>query len=341
MAHPQNFAAVLEQAQSKLNVREVPYTPPSSHQIVIKNSAIAINPADWKIQKFVLPFIPYPTVLGFDVAGTVAQVGDQVTRFKVGDRVLGQACGGFDFKMSEGAFQNYTVVPEDLASEIPGFMSFEEASVIPVGLTTAAFALYSKIGNLELPLPTLNPVPTGKVLLVWGGASSVGSNAVQLAISSGFEVFTTCSLSNFEYASKKLKASRVFDYKSETVVQEIVEALKGKTIAGVLDAVTVGKSTEFCAEILKSVEGTKAIVSVDPAAQYQFEGIKFSPISITSIPGTGIDRAIFKDFLPAAMSERKFLPLPTPLVVGKGLQTLEDSFEVQKTVSAQKVVVTL
>lgn len=112
---------------------------------------------------------------------------------------------------AEGAFQKYPVISADLAVKIPANISYEQAAVVPFGLATAASSLFQK-GFLALDLPTVPARPSnGKTLLVWGGSSSVGCNAIQLAVLAGYEVFTTVSPRNFELV-KKLGASQVFDH---------------------------------------------------------------------------------------------------------------------------------
>lgn len=77
-----------------------------------------------------------------------------------------------------------------------------------------------------------------------GGATSVGSNAIQLAAAVGYEVITTASPRNSNYV-KKLGASQVFDHNDKTVVEDIIEAFKGKTIAGALTIGTGSFSDPF------------------------------------------------------------------------------------------------
>lgn len=120
------------------------------------------------------------------------------------------------------------------ASETPDSISFESAAVIPLGFSTAACGLFQDT-FFNLQLPTVPPQKqTGNTLLIWGGASSVGSNAIQLAVAAGYEVITTASAKNFEYV-KKLGASQVFDYHSSTISADLVDALNGKTLMGALD----------------------------------------------------------------------------------------------------------
>jgi NADPH:quinone reductase-like Zn-dependent oxidoreductase len=80
-----------------------------------------------------------------------------------------------------------------MASEIPDSILFESAVVIPLGCSTAALGLFQD-AFLNLQFPTEPPQkPTGKMLLIWGGSSSVGSNAIQLAVAAGYEVITTAT----------------------------------------------------------------------------------------------------------------------------------------------------
>lgn len=92
---PSNSAVWLDQS-STLEIKPAPYTPPSTHEIVINNHAIAINPADWIKQEmgtFMFPWVKYPCMLGCDVSGEAVEIGSEVTRFKVGDRVVSLAMG--------------------------------------------------------------------------------------------------------------------------------------------------------------------------------------------------------------------------------------------------------
>jgi NADPH:quinone reductase-like Zn-dependent oxidoreductase len=97
---PTNAAAWLGAKQAKLEVKPAPYTHPRENEIVVKNHAVAINPLDWMKQvvgNLTYSWIKYPSVLGHDLAGEVVEVGTAVTRFSVGDRVLGHACSSFGF----------------------------------------------------------------------------------------------------------------------------------------------------------------------------------------------------------------------------------------------------
>ena len=338
---PSNTAAWLTAAKSNpLEVKTAPYTSPGENEIVIKNGAVAVNPIDWKVQDYAFFPLIYPAILGQDVSGTVVQVGSAVSRFSKGDRVLGYALSLVTQKPSDGGFQEYTVVPAKLASQIPSSLPFENAAVLPLTLSTAAAGLFQK-EYLALQHPSLDPKPNGQTLLVWEGASCVGSNAIQLAVAAGYEVVTTASPKNFEL-TKKLGASQVFDYNSKTVVNEIVEALKGKTVVGVLDAIGANGAIQNSLDILAQGEGNKFVATVLQPPENIPEGISAKWIQAPAIKNNEVGKAIYEDFLPQALADGKYVAAPEPYIVGKGLESVQAGFEVQKKgVSAKKVVITL
>jgi NADPH:quinone reductase-like Zn-dependent oxidoreductase len=145
-------------------------------------------------------------------------------------------------------------VPEITVSPIPDTLSYEQAAVVPLGLSTAAAALYQKdCLNLPYPKPG-SPKPTGSAILVWGGSSSVGGNAIQLAAASGFQVVATCSKKNFEYV-KGLGATHVVDYNDASVVEDVVKVLQGMKFAGVLDSISEEKTYRACGAVAEKLGG--------------------------------------------------------------------------------------
>lgn len=352
-----------------LEVKSAPYTSPQENEIVIKNGAVAINPVDWIIQDLgtmMFSWIKHPFILGYDTAGEVIEIGPNVTRFKVGDRVVGHA-NGSDQNYNNpaySAFQTYTVLLVNAASPIPPTLSYESAAVLPLGLSTAATGLFQK-DQLALQHPSNTPTPTGKTLLIWGGSTSVGCNAIQLAVAAGYEVITTCSPKNFAYM-QQLGASRAFDYNSATVIADIIRAFNGKTTAG---ALSIGHgSADLCLDILNKCTGDKVLsmasypipspppkrcVLLALAASYisgmaniwvksKMRGIRTAFIYGSTLLYNEVGTAVYVDYLPQALAEGTFVPAPEPHVVGKGLECIQAGYEMQKKgVSAKKIVVTL
>lgn len=369
-----NAAAWLPAKHAKLEVRPAPYPKPRGEEIIVRNYAVAINPVDRLKQlmgNLIFPWIKYPCVLGSDVAGEVVEVGKSVTRFSVGDRVLGHALGMSKARnsASAGAFQAYTVLVEHMAAPIPEFLFYENAAVLPLAISTAACGLFQK-DYLALQHPSASPRRTGKTLLVWGGSTSVGSNAIQLAVAAGYEVFTSASPRNFNYV-KQLGASEAFDYRDKSVVRKLIKAFELRTIAG---AIAIGeRSAEPCLAIVSACEGDKFVatasapVSFDAlpegggmslklfglilrlvrsnalmAIKARIQGVRTKFIFGDSLADNEVGKLIYVDFLPKALAEGRYVAAPEPSVIGKGLNAIQTAFSAQKRgVSAKKIVVAL
>ncbi|KAL1889564.1 hypothetical protein Sste5346_008813 [Sporothrix stenoceras] len=378
---PTNTAAWLKARNSRpLVVGPAPYTPPGPNQVVVRNHAVAINPVDWSLQvlgQFVLTFIKYPMVPGGDLSGEVVEVGKDVTTLQVGDRVMALG-GGMAPDMvshaaaqSEGAFQQYTVVHPLLAAKIPDWMSFADASVLPLTLATAAYGLFHP-DFLALELPTVPPRPltsSSKKLLVTGGASSVGCNGIQLAFQAGYQVYATASPKNFEYV-KSLGATAVFDYRSKTIQDDLVAVLKEGEVMGAL-AVGDG-AVELCMKVLARIPGSRRFVAmagsvmVPPKvatfvgktsfiASALWQGMRMNAAGrSTGVTTKFVDtkdllqencvvgRDVFGTFLPKALAARQYVTAPRTRVAGHGLEAVQAAMDLQRNgVSAEKVVVTL
>lgn len=156
------------------------------------------------------------------------------------------------------------VVQAGAVCELPDKIPAHVGVVLPLGMSTAAAGLYQQ-GTLSLPFPDPEGKPNslGRTVLIWGGSSSVGSCAIQLAVASGAEVVTTASSWNFEYC-KKLGAAEVFDYHWRDVEDKIVTWLKGKTICGAFHTVGADGAVESCARIVDKSKGKAIVVSVQP-----------------------------------------------------------------------------
>ncbi|XDG09295.1 hypothetical protein ABKA04_008910 [Annulohypoxylon sp. FPYF3050] len=336
---PINKAASLPEPKAyPVKIDSSPYPTAGEGEIVVKVAAAAVNPMDWYIQLLgndLFSWLQYPYVGGTDIAGTVVEVGPNISKFKVGDRILGLA-GGFNPRF--GGFQHYAALNAKLVTAIPADLDFAEASVLPLGLATAACALYQK-DFLALDYPSLDPKPNGKTLLIWAGASSVGTNAIQLAVASGYEVYTTSSPKNFDYC-KQLGAARVFDYHSPTVTQDLIEAFKGKTSAG---GVAIHQGSEAIVfEVIAKSEGNKFVACAIKPTNVP-EGIEAKMVFAGTLRDNEVGPLIFDQFLPEALAQKKYQCLPKPLVVGNGLENVQSALDKGKsgTVSAQKLVITL
>lgn len=369
-----HHAVWLDEKRAPFQIRPTRRAEPRSKEILVRNRAVAINPNDWLMQSIgglAYPWLKYPFILGSDIAGEIVAVGVAVTRFKIGDRVLGHAVGADKSRNdpAEGAFQEYTILLDHMASPIPDSLTFEQAAVLPLALSTAACGLFQK-DQLALNHPSADPEPSGKTLIVWGGSTSVGSNAIQLAVAAGYDVVTTASPKNFAYV-KNLGARAVFDYRSPTAVADIIAWLKGRSIAGAI-AIGLG-STDACLDIVDGCEGNKFVAQATPPISFEKAplghgrlrwliptmarmiaanlalmlkarrrgiGVKF--IFGTTLIGNDVGKMIYGAFLPEALRQGRYVAAPEAFVFGQGLARIPAAIEAQKQgLSAQKLVVSL
>lgn len=274
--------------------------------------------------------------------------------------------GIMDHKAQSGAFQLYSAAHSALTSHVPDGMSFVDASVLPLAVSTAGMGLFAK-DYLGLPVPSASPNQrsgssnnSSKKLsiLVWGGSSSVGAATIQLAKASGVTVLATASARNLDALKSDLGADHVFDYKSASVVADIVSTVKdlhasqGVEFVGIYDAISDQQTfTDVLSPILDGLKSdgvvsTKKVALVlypppDLADDFQVKTV-FAGLLL---PGHGYDdvtRLVWETFVPEALAAGTLKPLPPPLVVGKGLGAFQDGVDQNKKgVSYRKVVVEL
>ncbi len=185
-----------------------PDPEPGPTEVLVKVGAVAVNPIDTYIRSgtVALP-LEFPYVIGCDLAGTVEQCGNDVKRFKPGDRVWGSNQGLFG---RQGTFSEYAAVDEKWLYTTPaGEPDTEAAAGALVGIT-AHLGLFLHAGLKE-----------GEVLFVNGGAGGVGSAVVQLAKSIGAKVVTTVGNAEKKARCESWGADLVVDYHSPGMDEEI------------------------------------------------------------------------------------------------------------------------
>lgn len=171
-------------------------------QVLVQVHAAAVNPFDYKVRegrmKDALP-LEFPATLGGDCAGVVAQVGEGVSGFVIGDEVYGQAnaVGG------EGSFAEFTAIKAASLAPKPASLDFVTAAAVPLAGCSAYQAL---VDHAQLQ--------SGQKILVHGGAGGIGTYAIQLAKHLGAHVATTAAAEDVEYV-KGLGADEAIDYKSQ------------------------------------------------------------------------------------------------------------------------------
>ncbi|UQZ32704.1 zinc-binding alcohol dehydrogenase [Paenibacillus sp. PK3_47] len=227
--------ALLLQEKGKWNemkVNEMDMPSAGKGQVLVEVHAAGLNPVDYKTATGGNPNWTYPHVLGLDVAGVIAGVGEGVEQWKTGDRVLyhGNLTQG-------GGYAEFTVAKAHAVSRIPDGVSFEEAAALP----TAGYTAYQAVCR-KLPLSQVH------TLLIHGGAGGVGGFAVQLAKLAGKQVISTASSHNHEYV-KSLGADHVIDYREADVTAEVLRITGGRGVDAVISTVSRQTATEALEQI--------------------------------------------------------------------------------------------
>src|SRR6202165_3001223 len=191
---------------TNLMVADIDRPQPKEGEVLVRVRATGVNALDWKLRAgYLQARMPgeLPHTPGFDVAGTVEQVGSGVSDFTVGDDVFGRGAA---------TYAEYAVAPVNDIALKPRSISFEHAATLPIGGVTAWVGLFDAAD--------LQP---GQRLLVQGGAGGVGSFVGQLGDLKGGYVIATTSWANVDYV-RSLGADEAIDYtttKFEDVVSDV------------------------------------------------------------------------------------------------------------------------
>lgn len=328
---------------------------PKEGEVAIRVHAVGINIVDNSVQKRGIWAKPedHPTILGSDVAGIVTDVGPGPTHFTKGDRVVASVSAVVHQNSRHGGFQLYTTAVEPLIAKLPDNVAFTEAAVLSLPFMTAVYSLFMKDTlALDLPKAGIKPNSTSKTLVVWGGSSAVGINAIQTAKAAGYIVAATSSPHNFGVL-KEVGADYTFDYHDEGAADKIVSTLEGKgESAGVFAAMLGLDFSKLVDSLLKlaglagRLGGRKHLATVLPPGMLPPlplpEGVEMSFNKCRDIAQSDVGKAIWVDWLPGALADGSFKCRPEAQIVGRGLESVQEAVDlVGKGVSARKLVVDL
>ncbi len=245
-----------------LKIEEVEKPKPAAGEVLIKVYATSVNPVDSKIrsgknhQRYNNPM---PLTLGWDVSGTIEELGADVKGFTKGDEVYARPDLNRD-----GTYAEYVVVQADKVGYKPKSLTHNEAAAVPLAGLTAWQGIFDH-GKLQ----------AGQCILIHGAAGGVGTFAVQLAKWKGAYVIGTASESNIDFL-KGLGADEVIDYKK----QKFEELLKDIDV--VFDLIG-GDTQKKSVQVLKEggiLVSTLGIVDKDLLAQKNIKGEAYMAQSI-------------------------------------------------------------
>ena len=234
---------------------ETPKPVPGERDLVVKISAVSVNPVDFKIRQNSTKdtVLETPKIIGWDAVGIVEAVGEKVSLFKVGDEVF--YAGDIT---KPGSNAEYQVIDERIVGRKPKSLSLEESAVIPLTGLTAWEILFDRI--------RINPEKDkGKSILIIGGAGGVGSIAIQLAKKvAGLTVIATASRPETIAWCKEQGADYVVDHRN--LIASVQEA-GFQQIDFILDFVDTNSYWDTMVELIKPQGHIASITgSSDPVA---------------------------------------------------------------------------
>ena len=193
-----------------------PMPKPASGEVLVKVAAAGVNGPDLMQRKGLYPAPPgAPDLPGLEVAGTVAAVGENAARWKVGDTVSALTNGG--------GYAEYCTVDAQHCLPVPRGVSLTDAAGLPETYFTVWSNVFVGAG-----------LAAGETFLVHGGAGGIGTTAIQLGAAFGAKVIATDSPAERCAICRELGADRAIDYRQEDFV-EIVRAAGGANV--ILDIV--------------------------------------------------------------------------------------------------------
>lgn len=273
-------------------------------ELLIKVHAVSLNPSDYQTVEF-LGDLKKPVILGLDIAGEVAGIGEKVEHFSIGNRVFYLR----EINNPYGGFSEYAVTPERFLCEIPDGMNDTQAAALPGAGMTAYHIMYDRFH-----------LRAGRIILIHGGAGGVGSYLIQLAKLNGLYVITTCSKKNFEYV-KRLGADYAIDYSMENVYQRIDEITNHSGVDYIVNTISGNSATEDM-KIMKFGSELATVAGLPNMTNWKFYE-----------KGISIHEIAFGNYLTCPDRETQKIPAETAkkisMLVASGKITTPDIHEIE------------
>ncbi len=202
-----------------LRAVERPVPAPGPADVLIRVEAAGVNRPD--VMQRLGKYPPPPgasDIPGLEVAGTIAAVGPDVTRWREGDRVCALVSGG--------GYAEYCVAPAPQCLPIPARLDATSAAAVPETFFTVWTNLFER-GGLR----------AGELALIHGGTSGIGTTAIQLARAFGASVYATAGSPDKCEACRRLGADVAIDYNAQDFVAVVRETTAGRGVDVILDIV--------------------------------------------------------------------------------------------------------
>ena len=201
-----------------LQIRERSTPSPKSNQVLVCNHFTGVNFSEIMARMRLYPGAPKPpATLGAEACGIVESIGENVTRFKTGDKVM--------LFCRFNSYATHIIADEKMLMTMPGTFSMEEGAAFPLVYVTAYMMMFD-LGNFR----------NGETILIHGAGGGVGTAAIQLAQAVGGNIIGTAS----KWKHVKLNEMGVpscIDYNSEDVMQKVMEYSDNQGVDLIIDPI--------------------------------------------------------------------------------------------------------
>jgi NADPH:quinone reductase len=294
-----------------LTPRQQPMPYPAEGEILVKVLAAGVNRPDVLQRKGLYPPPKGATEIpGLEIAGEIAAVGPNVTRWKQGDKVMALVVGG--------GYAEYCLAFEGHALPVPATLSIIEAAAIPETFFTVWYNVFER-GKLA----------QGETFLVHGGSSGIGTTAIALAKAFGARVFTTAGTPEKCEACRKLGADLAVNYRTEDFVALTKEASAGHGADVILDMVGgdyIGRNYEAAA-----VEGRIVQIAFQAASRANVDMMRLMLKRLTHTGSTLRARSVPDKSAIARAVETHALPL---IAAGRVRPVIDSTFPLSQASAA-------
>jgi putative PIG3 family NAD(P)H quinone oxidoreductase len=211
--------ATTVQADGSLVWQDAPAPEIAPGDVLVDVHATAVNRADLAQRAGHYPPPPGASeILGLEMAGVVSRLGAEVTDWQVGDKVCALLAGG--------GYAEQVAAPAEMLMSVPKGWGFSEAAAMPEVFLTAFLNLFMEAG-----------LQAGETALIHGGASGVGTAAIQLAKTAGCRVVITAGSAEKVAFCRELDADLAVNYHAEDFAEAVRNFTEGKGVDVILDMV--------------------------------------------------------------------------------------------------------
>lgn len=234
-----------------MKIEEVPNPKPEKDQILVNIFAVGINPVDTYLRAGVQGYTPpLPYTPGFDAAGVVEAIGDEVEKFAAGDRV-------YTAGSVSGTYAEMALCEEKHLHHLPRNTSFKQGAALGIPYATAYRALFDK-GDAK-------PAQT---VLIHGASGGVGTAATQFAAAAGLAIIATAGSVKGKALVREQGAHHVLDHNDPDHFEKIKEITEGKGVDLVIEFlanVNLAHDLDILAKKGKVVVvGSRGTIEIDP-----------------------------------------------------------------------------